>query len=60
MVEIRVRPGDTVAKGQVLAAVEAMKAKHDVKAPCDGRVRSVDATLGAAVAKGISILTLEV
>lgn len=60
VVEIRVRPGDAVSKGQVLAAVEAMKAKHDVKAPCDGRVRSVDATLGTAVAKGISILTLEV
>lgn len=60
VVEIRVRPGDCVTKGQVLAAVEAMKAKHDVKSPCDGRVRSIDAVLGTAVAKGISILTLEV
>jgi biotin carboxyl carrier protein len=39
--------------------VEAMKAKHDVKAPCDGRVLSVDATLGSVVSKGVPILTLE-
>jgi len=60
LVEIRVKAGDTVKKGQVLAAVEAMKAKHDVKAPCNGKVLSLDASLGTAVAKGISILTLEV
>lgn len=59
LVEIKVRAGDSVKKGQVLAAVEAMKAKHDVKAPCDGRVLSVDATLGSVVSKGVPILTLE-
>jgi biotin carboxyl carrier protein len=59
VVEIKVKAGQTVKQGQVLAAVEAMKAKHDVKSPCDGRVRSVDATLGSTVAKGIPIVTLE-
>lgn len=59
VVEIKVRAGDAVKQGQVIAAVEAMKAKHDVKAPCDGSVRSVDAALGTEVAKGIPILTLE-
>ena len=59
LVEINVKVGESVTKGQVLAAVEAMKAKHDVKSPCDGCVRSVDAALGATVAKGIPILTLE-
>jgi pyruvate carboxylase subunit B len=59
VVEIKVRAGDAVTKGQVVAAVEAMKAKHDVKAPVDGRVRSVDAALGTEVQKGVPILTLE-
>lgn len=59
VIGISVRAGDTVTKGQVVAAVEAMKASHDVKAPCDGKVRSVDAALGTEVSKGISILTLE-
>ncbi len=59
VVEIAVKAGQSVKKGQVVAAVEAMKAKHDVKAPCDGLVRSVDTALGSVVAKGIPILTLE-
>jgi pyruvate carboxylase subunit B len=59
VVEIKVRTGDSVKKGQVLAAVEAMKAKHDVKSPCTGSVRSVDTAIGSEVSKGISILTLE-
>jgi pyruvate carboxylase subunit B len=58
VVEIRVKPGDSVREGQVVAAVEAMKAKHDVKAPCDGLVQSVDSALGATVARGTPILTL--
>jgi len=58
VVEIRVKPGDAVTKGQVVAAVEAMKAKHDVKAPCDGVVRSVDTALGGTVTRGMAILTL--
>src|SRR5690606_13571574 len=33
LVEINVRVGDAVKKGQVVAAVEAMKAKHDVRSP---------------------------
>ncbi len=43
LVEINVKVGDTVTEGQVVAAVEAMKAKHDVKAPCAGKVVSIDA-----------------
>jgi len=58
VVEIRVKAGDVVTKGQVVAAVEAMKAKHDVKCPCDGLVSSVDAPLGASVARGTPILTV--
>jgi len=59
-VEIHVKPGNKVTKGQVVAAVEAMKAKHDVKAPSDGTVKSVDATLGSEVSAGVPIMTLSV
>jgi pyruvate carboxylase subunit B len=58
LVEIRVRPGDRVSEGQVVGAVEAMKAKHDVRAPCAGRVLSVDAQVGDTVTAGMSILTI--
>ncbi len=58
LVEIKVKVGDTVAAGQIVAAVEAMKAKHDVKAPCAGTVASIDAELGADVDAGQPIMTI--
>jgi pyruvate carboxylase subunit B len=58
LVEVNVKVGDRVAAGQVVAAVEAMKAKHDVKAPCAGEVASIDAEIGADVMAGRSILTI--
>ncbi len=59
LVEINVKVGDTVTQGQVVAAVEAMKAKHDVKAPCAGRVAAVHAVIGNEVSAGKPILTIE-
>ncbi len=59
LVEVNVKAGDSVSKGQVVAAVEAMKAKHDVKAPTSGTVASVDASLGSTVSKGKPILTIQ-
>jgi pyruvate carboxylase subunit B len=53
---VEVKVGDAVAEGQVVACVEAMKAKHDVKAPCGGKVTSVDAGLGDDVMAGKPIL----
>jgi len=60
LVEINVKVGDAVTQGQVIAAVEAMKAKHDVKAPCSGRVAAVHAVIGNEVSAGKPILTIEV
>jgi len=58
LVEVRVRVGDAVREGQVVAAVEAMKAKHDVRCPCSGKVASIDAEIGADVMAGRPILTI--
>jgi len=58
LVEINAKVGDTVTLGQVVAAVEAMKAKHDVAAPCAGTVASIEAELGADIEAGQPILTI--
>jgi biotin carboxyl carrier protein len=58
LVEIRVRVGDAVREGQVVAAVEAMKAKHDVRAPCSGQVASINAEIGSDMVAGRPILTI--
>jgi pyruvate carboxylase subunit B len=58
LVEINVRVGDAVRRGQVVAGVEAMKAKHDVKAPCDGTVVAIHASVGMDVTAAGPILTI--
>ncbi len=58
LVEVNVKVGDTVTEGQVVAAVEAMKAKHDVKAPTAGKVVSIEHAIGDDVEKGQPILTI--
>ena len=58
VVEVQVQVGDTVREGQVVAAVEAMKAKHDVRAPCSGKVATIEVEIGADVMAGQPILTI--
>lgn len=58
IVDILVKVGDTVDKGHVVAAVEAMKAKHEIKAPCAGRVTAVHAAIGDEIDAKKPILTI--
>lgn len=58
LVKLSVRVGDQVAAGQVVAAVEAMKATHDVKAPCAGKVTEINADVGSEVSAEKPILVL--
>jgi len=45
-VDILVKVGDKVTEGQVIANIEAMKAKHDIKATCGGTVSAVHVSIG--------------
>jgi len=58
VVDILVKLGDQVTKGQVVAAVEAMKAKHDIKAPCSGVVSAVHGSIGDEIDSSTPILTI--
>ncbi len=58
VVDILVKVGDTVSKGHVIAAVEAMKAKHDIKSPCDGKVTSIDVAIGDEIDSTKPIMTI--
>lgn len=44
--DLKVKQGDTVTKGQVVANVEAMKAQHDILAPIDGKVEAIHVQIG--------------
>lgn len=56
---VAVKAGDVVEAGQVVAAVELMKAKHDVRAPCAGRVTRIDAAVGSDVTGDTPIMLIE-
>jgi pyruvate carboxylase subunit B len=46
VVDVLVKVGDKVNVGDVVAAIEAMKAKHDIKALCGGTVSAIHVSIG--------------
>ena len=59
LIRMDVAVGDTVAKGQVLALMEAMKMEHSIASPRDGVVSEVFYAVGDQVAEGQALLTLQ-
>ena len=60
VVSFAVKVGDTVAKGQPLAVMEAMKMEHTIAAPADGVVQELLYAPGDQVTEGAELLTLTV
>jgi len=58
VVNIKVKVGDSVSKGEVVAQVEAMKAQHDIKAPCAGVVSAINVAIGEEVDASKPILII--
>jgi biotin carboxyl carrier protein len=56
---VTVKVGDTVAKGQALLTLEAMKMEYALTAPFDGTVASLAAEVGAQVAEGAVMAVLD-
>lgn len=52
ILEVKVKEGDMVKRGQTLLILEAMKMENEIMAPCDGTVASVSVTKGASVNTG--------
>jgi 3-methylcrotonyl-CoA carboxylase alpha subunit len=59
VIAVKVAPGDTVMKGDELLVVEAMKMENAVRAPREGRVKSVSAKVGDMVSPGLVLVELE-
>ncbi len=58
VVDILVKVGDAVKKGQVLAAVEAMKARHEIRSPRDGSVAGVHVKVGDEANSSTPLVTI--
>src|ERR1041384_1277410 len=59
VIEVLVKPGDTVAKEQSLITLESDKATMEIPSPGPGIVQSIKVKVGDKVSKGSPILTLE-
>lgn len=56
---IKVKAGDAVKSGQVVAVLEAMKMENDLLVETDGTVREVKVEKGDSVLEGAVIITFE-
>ncbi len=58
ILDIKVKVGDTVTKGQTLAILEAMKMENNIDADRDGKVVAINVEKGQSIAEGTDIITL--
>ncbi len=56
IIQLMVKPGDAVKKGQPLAVLEAMKMEHTLSAPADAKVASVEVAQGDQVQDGAIVM----
>ena len=59
LVDVKVKAGDSVKKGDVLVVLEAMKMENEIMAPRDAKVAQVLAAKGATVNTGDVLVVLE-
>ena len=60
LVEWHVKPGELIREDQILAAVMTDKATVEIPSPVNGRVLSLGAEIGVAVAVGSELIRIEV
>jgi len=59
IIQLLVKPGEAVKKGQPLAVLEAMKMEHTLSAPADAKVASVEVSQGDQVNDGAIVVRFE-
>ena len=60
VIEIPVKPGDTIRKEQTIAVLESAKASMEVPSPVDGVVKEVVIAVGSQVSEGALLLRVDV
>ena len=59
VVDVQVKPGDTVSRGQLLVVIEAMKMEHRMCAGASGRIKAVHVTVDQQVADRQLLVEIE-
>ncbi|MEP7042470.1 MAG: dihydrolipoyllysine-residue acetyltransferase [Dokdonella sp.] len=60
VIEVLVKPGDTVSKDQGLITLESDKATMEVPAPFDGVVKEIKVKVGDEIGEGVVVALIEV
>ena len=58
ILDVKVKAGDSVKAGDVLAILEAMKMENEIVAPQDGTVASVNVNKGDTVNSGDTLVSM--
>ena len=58
ILKVLVEEGDSIAEGDVIAVVEAMKMETEIKSPVGGTVQSVEIEVGNHVQTGQVLVTV--
>lgn len=59
ILEIKVKEGDMVKRGQTLMILEAMKMENDIKSDRDGKVTSIRVSKGESILEGTDLIIIE-
>lgn len=59
VLEIYIKVGQVVKKGEVLMILDAMKMQNKLKSSMDGKIKSIAVAKGAKVSKGTVLIELE-
>jgi 3-methylcrotonyl-CoA carboxylase alpha subunit len=59
IIQVSVKPGDHVQKGQTLVIMEAMKMEHTIRAPTAGVVKKVLSKPGDKIGKDVLLVEVD-
>lgn len=59
ILEIKVKEGDLVKRGQTLLVLEAMKMENDIKTDHDGKVVAINVSKGESILEGTDLIIIE-
>jgi biotin carboxyl carrier protein len=58
ILDVKVKPGDSVKSGDILVILEAMKMENEIVAPTDGTVASINVNKGDTVNSGDVLVSM--
>ncbi len=59
ILDIKVKEGDAIKKGQTVIILEAMKMENNINAHKDGKVTTINVRTGDSVLEGADLITIE-